>query len=89
MRDTLRAQFDRQMRETGLGASLTSLKVSNGVFSLSLTGGLGPNYQLETSSDSQTWMPLSQIKMTATQAIMTATNPLAPQTFYRVRWTSD
>ena len=35
MRDSLRAEFDRQMRETGLGAELTNLKLSNGVFSLS------------------------------------------------------
>ena len=89
MRDSLRAEFDRQMRETGLGAELTDLKWSNGVFSLSLTGGMGPNYQLEASSNWQAWTPLSQIKMTSTQAGVTASNAVAPQNFYRVRWISD
>ena len=89
MRDSLRAQFDQQMRETGLGAVLTNLKRSNAVFSLSVTGGLGPNYQLETSSNLQTWTPLSQIKMTSTQASVTATNAGAPGNLYRLRWIAD
>jgi hypothetical protein len=89
MRDSLRAEFDRQMRETGLGAELTNLKLSNAVFNLDLAGGMGPNYQLEASSNWQTWTPLSQIKMTSTQAAVTATNAVAPQNFYRVRWISD
>ncbi len=89
MRDSLRSEFDRQMRETGLGAQLTALKRSNGVFSLSLTGGLGPNYELEASSNFQAWTPLSQVKMTSTQATVTASNAVALQNAYRVRWISD
>jgi arylsulfatase A-like enzyme len=89
LRGSLRAEFDRQMHDTGLGATLTNLKLSKGVFSLSLTGGLGPNYQLEASSNFQTWISVSQIKMTSTQAGVTASNAIAPRNFYRVRWISD
>lgn len=89
MRASLRAEFDRQLRETGLGAELTNLKLSNGLYSLTLTGGLGPNYQLETSSNLQTWTPLSQIKMTSTQASVTASNAAAPRNYYRTRWIGD
>jgi len=89
MRDSLRAEFDRQMRETGLGAQLTNLRFSNGAFSLSITGGLGPNYQLESSSNLQTWTPLSQIKMTSTQAGATDSNISPVAKHYRLRWISD
>ena len=89
MRDSLRAEFDRQMRETGLGAELRDPRLTNGVFSLNLTGGMGPNYQLESSSNLQTWTPLSQTKMSSSQAAVTVSNVVAPQSFYRVHWISD
>jgi arylsulfatase A-like enzyme len=89
MRDSLRAEFDRQMRETGLGAELTALRWTNGVFSLGVTGGMGPNYQLEASSNFQAWTSLSLLKMTSTQGATTVSNAVAPPSFYRLRWISD
>ncbi len=89
MRDSLRAEFDRQMRETGLGAELTIHQWGNETCDLSVTGGMGPNYQLEASSNWQTWTPLSQLKMTSTQAAVTATNAVVPRNLYRLRWIAD
>jgi arylsulfatase A-like enzyme len=89
MRDTLQAQFDQQMRDTGLGAQLMNLQRSNGLFGLSVTGGLGPNYEFETSSNLQDWTPLTQFKMTSAKATVTASNAVAPRNFYRLRWISD
>jgi hypothetical protein len=89
MRDSLRAEFDRQMRNAGLAAELTAGKLSNRVFGLSITGGLGPNYQLESSSNLQSWTPLSQIKMNSTSAAVTDSNAVSPKQFYRLRWIAD
>jgi arylsulfatase A-like enzyme len=89
LRDNLRAEFDRQMRDTGLGAQQSSLKFSNGAWNLSITGGLGPRYQLESSTNLQTWTARSEIKMTGTQASVTDTNVAGGKTYYRLRWISD
>jgi arylsulfatase A-like enzyme len=88
MRATLRAQFDQQMRDTGLGATLTNLRLSNGICSLTITGGIGPNYELQTSSNLQGWTSLSQTKMNSYQSGVTA-NGVGPRNFYRVRWVGD
>ncbi|PYJ04371.1 MAG: hypothetical protein DME25_10085 [Verrucomicrobia bacterium] len=88
-RGSLRAEFDRQMRDTGLAAQLTSSRPGNGRLNLTVAGGLGPNYQLESSSNLQAWTALSQFKMDSTQAVVTASNALAPKNLYRLRWISD
>jgi hypothetical protein len=89
MRDALRGEFDREMRETGLAAKLTELKFSNNVCSLSITGGMGPRYELQRSSDMQTWTPIGEVKMDSFQAGMTDANAAAPWNFYRVQWIGD
>jgi arylsulfatase A-like enzyme len=89
MRDQLRAEFDWQMSAVGLAAQMDSLAFSNGTFGLSVTGGIGPRYQLEGSTNLQAWSPVSEIKMTGAQAGATDTNASARRKFYRVRWISD
>jgi N-sulphoglucosamine sulphohydrolase, C-terminal len=89
MRDSLRAEFDRQMRETGLGAVTTGTRLPNGTFNLTTTGGLGPNYRLEGSSDFQSWTALSTNKMTSTSAMVVVSNVPPSKQLYRLRWIGD
>lgn len=89
MRTELRSEFDRQLRETGLAAQLANMTFSNAIFRLSVTGGIGPRYQLEGGTNLQAWMPISQIKMTTTQTNATDTNATGTAKFYRLRWISD
>jgi hypothetical protein len=89
IRDSLRAEFDRQMRDTGLGAVLTGTMAPNRTFNLGITGGLGPNYRLEGSSDFQSWTALSTNKMTSTSATVAVSNVPPSKQVYRVRWIGD
>jgi len=89
LRDALRAEFDRQMRDTGLAARLTNPAINGGAFQLNVTGGIGPRYQLESSADLQAWSPVAQIKMTGTQASVTDPNASPPRRSYRLQWISD
>ncbi len=89
MRDALRGEFDRQMRETGLAAELTRLKFSNGVYSLTVTGGMGPRYELQRSTNLQSWTPLGEVKLNSSQAGFTDPSAGPGRSFYRVRWIDD
>ena len=89
LRDALRGEFDRELRETGLAAELTRLTFSNGVSSLSLTGGMGPRYELQRSADLQTWTPIGEVKTGSLQADLTDTNAPRARSFYRVQWIGD
>jgi hypothetical protein len=91
MRASLRSEFDRLMAETGLGARLTNtVKNPNGTRTLSLTSGIGPRYQLQGSTNLQTWTALAETKMTNTQSSITDTNTTnLPAKHYRVEWIGD
>jgi len=89
MRAALRVEFDREMRETGLAAELTQLKYSNGVYSLSVTGGMGPRYELQHSADMHSWTPIGEVKMDGFRTNMLHMNTGQPLNFYRVRWISE
>lgn len=88
-RDALRNEFDRELRETGLAAELTKLKFSNGGYSLSLTGGMGPHYEIQRSTDLQTWAPIGEVKMDGWQADITDMNAPPARSFYRAYWIAD
>jgi arylsulfatase A-like enzyme len=88
-RDVLKAEFDRQMRDTGLGATVIGTKGSGNSYTLTVTGGLGPNYQLQSSTNMTTWTPLSTVKMVSSTATVTNTTTTGARSFFRLDWIGD
>jgi arylsulfatase A-like enzyme len=89
MREALRSEFDRQMRETGLGAQLTPLSFSGGVCQMRVTGGEGPRWELQRSADLQTWTRIGEVKMGGQQATMSDPSAGTTKNFYRLEWIGD
>jgi hypothetical protein len=89
MREGLRAEFDRLMNETGLAARFTNVSRTGNSFQAGFVGGIGPRYQFEGSTNLQTWTPISEIKMNATQATATDPNAVGARKFHRLNWISD
>ncbi|MEO5802114.1 MAG: sulfatase/phosphatase domain-containing protein, partial [Verrucomicrobiota bacterium] len=89
-RNALRTEFDRLMDETGLAARLKNpARTGSNTFQANITGGIGPRYQFEASTNLQTWTPISEIKMNATQTSATDTNATGGAKFHRLNWISD
>ena len=89
LRDSLRSELDRLSRETGLSALLTNGARAVGGFQFTVSGGIGPRYQLQKSSDLQSWSSVAEIKMTSSQMNATDTNTIAPAQLYRAQWIGD
>jgi hypothetical protein len=88
-RDALREEFDRQMRDTGLGAIVTGTKSGANTYTLTATGGIGPNYQLQVSTNLVTWSPLSTFKMASSSATVTNTTTSGSRNWFRLNWIGD
>jgi len=85
-RDQMLALFNGYMGTNGLQARLSGPNLNNGVFSMNVTSGMGPMYQLESSTDLQTWTPVSLIPMNCFQTNAADYNAGNSNKFYRVSW---
>jgi arylsulfatase A-like enzyme len=88
-RDSLRACLDQLMIETGLAGRLGQVSRSNTLCTLQLAGGIGPRFQIESSTNLQTWLPVQEVKMTSLGATVTDTNGAAARKLYRGRIIAD
>ncbi len=88
-RNELQAELNRLVGEVGLMAKMADMKRTNNTFQFSFSGGIGPNYQLEKSTNLQTWSVVSTNKMTSSTMSATVTNATAGKEFYRLNWIGD
>ena len=88
LRQQLRSEYDSLIAETGLGGIFTKVTRTNSNVTLNLAGGIGPRYELEGSSDSQSWSSRGQLKMTNSQ-MTTGFSSTNVTEMLRLRWTSD
>jgi len=89
LRDSLRSELERLSTQTGLSAMVTDALRAPGRFQFTLSGGIGPRYQLQKSTDLQSWSPITEVKMTSNQMNATDTNATAPAQTYRAKWIGD
>ena len=89
LRTSLRSEFDRLMRDTGLGGQFTGAKFTPTNVSLSITGGIGPRYQIQSSTDLSNWASTSQFKMSSFSTNVTVTPSGNAAAFYRLWWIAD
>jgi hypothetical protein len=89
MRDSLRSEFERLSRETGLSAIMTNNVRGAANFQFTLSGGIGPRYQLQKSTDLQSWSAVTEVKMTSANMTATDSNATAPTQIYRAEWIGD
>lgn len=89
LRAGLRAEFDRLLAETGLGAQFTNSTRSNNTFRAAINGGLGPRYRFESSPDFQNWTALAEVKLTNPPVNLVATNAGGAAQFHRLHWIGD
>jgi arylsulfatase A-like enzyme len=90
LRQELHAALVQQMRDTSLLAALTSPSRAADTVQLSLVGGIGPGYQVQSSTDLAAWLPLANLLMTNSldgtgHASVTDPTATTPRKYYRAR----
>jgi len=80
----------QQMRDCNLLAALKSASRSGNSFRFSLVGGIGPAYQVQSSIDLATWLPVTNLIMTdildgTGRASASDSNATGQRKYYRAR----
>jgi arylsulfatase A-like enzyme len=89
-RALLEGELARQMNELGLLARLFGPTRSGNAAQLTLRGGLGPGWQVQSSPDALNWTPFATVRMTnaaadGAVAVVTDAAATTPRRFYRAR----
>ncbi len=89
MRDSLHSELNRLSTQFRLSVTLTNAVRAAGNFQLTLSGGIGPRYQLQKTTNLQSWTSVTEVKMTSGQMTAADTNGAAPSQLYRAEWIGD
>lgn len=85
----LLSDFAGMVRETGLSPWFAGPAFSGGTLQVRLTGGMGPRHRVESSTNLQSWSPVTEVKMTANEFSLSLTNAGRHPNFIRTRMISD
>ncbi len=87
--ENLNTRLHQLLDETGLKARLESPVRAGSEFQFTVRGGIGPIYQVTTSTNLQAWSPGLQFKMTSGETNVVVPNEISAAEYYRLEMLSD
>ena len=89
LQSTMNSRLFQLLDDTGLMAHLSAKSRGGSNFVMTVRGGIGPNYQVEASTNLLTWQTNQQFQLENLETDITVTNSLSPAEFYRLEMESD